>query len=50
MQDQNGKDTENMQNHPSKIFEKPFKEIPFYIIKEKMKKNELIIEDILSSN
>ena len=50
MQDQNGKDTENMQNHPSKIFEKPFKEIPFYIIKEKMKKNELRIEDILSSN
>lgn len=29
MHDQNGKNPENMQNHPSKIFEKPFKEIPF---------------------
>ena len=50
MLDQNGKNPENMSNHPSKIFEKPFKEIPFYIITEKLRKNELIIEDILNSN
>ena len=50
MHDQNGKNPENMSNHPSKIFEKPFKEIPFYTITEKLRKNELSIEDILSSN
>ena len=50
MLDQNGKNPENMSNHPSKIFEKPFKEIPFYTITEKLRKNELSIEDILSSN
>ena len=50
MHDQNGKNPENMSNHPSKIFEKPFKEIPFYEITEKLRKNELSIEDILSSN
>ena len=50
MHDQNGKNPENMSNHPSKIFEKPFKEIPFYTITEKLRKNELSVEDILSSN
>lgn len=50
MNEQNEKSLDIMTNHPSKIFEKPFKETPFNIIKEKYNKNELNIEDILSNN
>ena len=50
MEDENGKSKEIMENDPSKIFAKPFKEISIYTIKEKLSKNELTIEDILSNN
>ena len=49
MSEENGKNPESMTNHPSKFFEKPFKEMSINTIKEKYVKNELVIEDILSS-
>ena len=50
MAEQNGKNPKNMENNPSKIFEKPFRDIPINAIKEKLKKHELSIEDILCNN
>ena len=50
MSEENGKNPESMTNNPSKIFEKPIKEMSINTIKEKYIKNELIIEDILNSN
>ena len=50
MSEENGKNPESMTNNPSKIFEKPIKEMSINTIKEKYMKNELIIEDILNSN
>ena len=50
MAEQNGKNPKNMENNPSKIFEKPFRDIPINAIKEKLKNNELYIEDILCNN
>ena len=41
MAEQNGKNPKNMENNPSKIFEKPFRDIPINAIKEKLKKHEL---------
>ena len=50
MAEQNEKNPNNIENNPSKIFEKPFKDMSINTIKEKLRKNELIIEDILCSN
>ena len=50
MAEQNGKNPKNMENNPSKIFEKPFRDIPINAIKEKLKNHELSIEDILCNN
>ena len=50
MDEQNEKSLDIITNNPSKIFEKPFKEIPIYTIKERYNKNELNIDDILSNN
>ena len=50
MAEENGKNPKNMENNPSKIFEKPFRDIPINAIKEKLRKHELYIEDILCNN
>ena len=47
---ENGKNLENLANNLSKIFEKPFREVSINVIRDKLKKNELSIEDILSNN
>ena len=50
MAEENGKNPQNMTNDPSKIFEKPIKEMSINTIKEKYLRNELKIEDILNNN
>ena len=50
MAKENGKNPQSMTNDPSKIFEKPIKEMSINTIKEKYLKNELKIEDILNNN
>lgn len=40
----------NVVNNPSKFFENSIQQMPIYTIKDKLKKNELTIEDILSND